>query len=53
VMLDTGVKPYTDVADLLIIDPDGYIIRYSTYVHLPFDTLLTTAQSPIFLLFKG
>ncbi len=52
-MLDTGVKPYTDVADLLIIDPDGYIIRYSTYVHLPFDTLLTTAQSPIFLLFKG
>ncbi len=29
-MLDTGVKPYTDVADLFIIDPDGYIIRYST-----------------------
>ncbi len=27
-MLDTGVKPYTDVADLFIIDPDGYIIRY-------------------------
>ena len=27
-MLDTSVKPYTDVADLFIIDPDGYIIRY-------------------------
>ena len=27
VMLDTGLQPYTDVADLFIIDPDGYIIR--------------------------
>ena len=27
VMLDTALQPYTDVADLYIIDPDGYIIR--------------------------
>ena len=27
VMLDTGLQPYTDVADPFIIDPDGYIIR--------------------------
>ena len=26
-MLDTALQPYTDVADLYIIDPDGYIIR--------------------------
>ena len=27
VMLDAGMKPYTDVADLFVIDPDGFIIR--------------------------
>ena len=27
-MLDTALQPYTDVADLYVIDPDGYIIRY-------------------------
>ena len=33
-MLDAGMKPYTDVADLFIIDPDGFIIRYATVVRL-------------------
>ena len=28
VMLDTALQPYTDVADLYVIDPDGYIIRW-------------------------
>jgi hypothetical protein len=28
-MLDASLKPYTDVADLFIIDPDGFIIRYA------------------------
>jgi hypothetical protein len=28
-MLDAALKPYTDVADLFIIDPDGFIIRYA------------------------
>ena len=27
VMLDTALQPYTDIADLFIVDPDGYIIR--------------------------
>ena len=27
-MLDTALQPYTDVADLYVIDPDGYIIRW-------------------------
>ena len=27
VMLDTGIQPYTDIADLFIIDPDGFVIR--------------------------
>jgi hypothetical protein len=26
-MLDTALQPYTDVADLFIIDPDGFVIR--------------------------
>ena len=30
VMLDTGLQPYTDIADLFIVDPDGFIIRFST-----------------------
>ena len=29
-MLDTGLQPYTDIADLFIVDPDGFIIRFST-----------------------
>ena len=37
VMLDTGLQPYTDIADLFIVDPDGFIIRFSTspsfYIH--------------------
>ena len=28
VMLDTALQPYTDIADLYIIDPDGFIIRW-------------------------
>ena len=27
VMLDTALQPYTDIADLFIVDPDGFIIR--------------------------
>ena len=27
VMLDTALQPYTDIADLFIVDPDGYVIR--------------------------
>jgi hypothetical protein len=27
-MLDTALQPYTDVADLFVIDPDGFVIRY-------------------------
>ena len=26
-MLDTALQPYTDIADLFIVDPDGYVIR--------------------------
>ena len=26
-MLDTALQPYTDIADLFIVDPDGFIIR--------------------------
>ena len=26
-MLTTALQPYTGIADLFIIDPDGYIIR--------------------------
>ena len=26
-MLDTALQPYTDVADLFVIDPDGFVIR--------------------------
>ena len=32
VMLDTALQPYTDVADLYIIDPDGYIIRSADHL---------------------
>ena len=27
VMLDTALQPYTDIADLYIVDPDGFVIR--------------------------
>jgi hypothetical protein len=27
-MLDTALQPYTDVADLFVIDPDGFVIRF-------------------------
>ena len=29
ILLKTDLLPYDDVADLFIIDPDGFIIRYS------------------------
>ena len=32
VMLDTALQPYTDVADLYVIDPDGYIIRSADHL---------------------
>ena len=29
ILLKTDLLPYDDVADLFIIDPDGFIIRFS------------------------
>jgi len=34
VMLDTALQPYTDIADLFIIDPDGFVIRKWNSVQL-------------------
>jgi len=34
VMLDTALQPYTDIADLYIIDPDGFVIRKWNSVQL-------------------
>ena len=33
IMLDTGMQPYTDVADLFVIDPDGFMIRYNIFLN--------------------
>lgn len=46
VMLTTALQPYTGIADLFIIDPDGYIIRKWNSKHLNVGVLSGTFKLP-------
>lgn len=46
VMLTTALEPYTGIADLFILDPDGYIIRKWNSKELNNGVLIGTFQLP-------
>jgi hypothetical protein len=46
VMLTTSLQPYRGVADLFIIDPDGYIIRKWNSMHLNVGVMTQTFLFP-------
>lgn len=48
VMLTTALQPYTGIADLFIVDPDGYVIRKWNSKELNNGVLTGTFQLPEF-----
>ena len=46
VMLTTALQPYTGIADLFVVDPDGYVIRKWNSKELNNGVLKGTFQLP-------
>ena len=53
VMLDTALQPYTDIADLFIVDPDGYIIRLPIIIIFRSVYLILCQKYSCWKLYKG